>query len=110
MNRTLERAVFGAIGAIAPDILILYSKRFTMSALTFVQWQYWMATLLYLGLAAIVASIYPYKGRGTRWKAMAVGFSLPIVLASLATALRGNLVSPRGTSLSGTLLDMMSLF
>jgi len=105
------RAGLGAVGAIAPDILILYSKRFSMPAFEFLSWQYIVATILYVGLGAVVATIVPLEGRGSEWKAFGVGFSLPLVLASVASAVRAGVVTPRGEdALSGSLLDLMSLF
>src|SRR5687768_3143672 len=60
-----KRALFGAIGAIAPEVLLFYSKRSTMPGVTFSIAQYVAATVLYLGLAAMVAAIFPYRGRTT---------------------------------------------
>jgi len=105
-----DKAVFGALGAVTPDILLMYSKRFTMQSLEFLHWHYWVATILYLCLASIVATIFPYKNKATKWNALAVGFALPIVLGTMASVVKTNLVSPRGSQITGTLLDMVSLF
>ncbi|MEM7479597.1 MAG: hypothetical protein AAF481_00365 [Acidobacteriota bacterium] len=106
----MSAALYGAFGAIAPDILLLYSKRWTMPSFEFHLGQYVLATLVYLGLASVVAYIFPYRGARTPWKAFAVGFSLPVILAGLLSVQRGVVLTPRGTSLGGRLLDLMSLF
>jgi hypothetical protein len=104
-------AACGAIGAIAPDVIILYSKRFSMSAFEFVTWQYVVATAVYVALGAFVAAIFPLKGRDTAWKAFGIGFCLPIVLGAVLATQRGTVIAPRGViTIPGTLLDLMSLF
>ncbi len=105
-----QLALYGAIGAIAPDILILYSKRWTMSGLAFSWFQYGIATLLYVVLAAIVATIFPYKGKPSRWKAFVVGICLPVFISGIAYFGRAQLVSPRSGQIVGTLWDLLSLF
>jgi len=54
-------AILGAVGAIAPDIVLFYSKRWSMPSLTFDPYMYLAATILYVSLAAVVAGIYPYR-------------------------------------------------
>lgn len=102
-------AAYGAIGAIAPDILILYSKRWSMPSLSFSILQYSLATLLYVTLAALVAAIFPYGRAPKPWKAFAVGVALPVVVSSLAAAARDPVISPRGETLPGTLIDILSI-
>jgi len=108
-------AFYAMVGAVAPDILILYSKRWTMPQVTFSIPQYLFASILYLALAAIVSLIFPYKTvfRNTAnlpWKAFSVGFSLPVVLSTIAALSRSQLITPRGGSIAGTLHDLVSLF
>ena len=101
--------LFGALGAIAPDIVLLYSKRWTMPSLTFDVWMYAGATALYLGLAAVVASIYPYGRNPSPWKAFALGVGLPVLISSLASLQHGTVISPRGEIIPGTFWDLLSL-
>jgi hypothetical protein len=107
-KRTL--AFYGALGAVAPDIMILYSKRWTMPSLTFEPSQYAIATALYIFLAAIVATIYPYRNRASTWKAFVVGVGLPTIMSG-AMSLQGLIaLSPRGQSIPGTVWDLVTLF
>ena len=103
-------ALFGSLGAIAPDVVILYSKIHTTPSLTFVTWQYIAVTSLYLGLAAFVAIIYPYGKRPTEAKAFGVGVALPTAISLITSFLHGRNIAPRGGTISGSILDLMSLF
>ena len=98
-----------AIGSLAPDILLFYSKRFSMPHLTFSVAQYASASILYMTLAAFVAVILPYKGGATRWKAFAVGVALPLVISTAASFVNETPVSPRGLALPGSLLDLLAI-
>jgi hypothetical protein len=110
LKRKLHLGAFAAVGAIAPDILILYSKRWTMPSLTFDPWMYVFASALYMVLAATVAMIYPF-GRGVSpWRAFAVGVTLPLLVSGLASLQRGVVIAPRGDTIEGTLWDLLSLF
>lgn len=107
----LHLAGFGALGALAPDALVLYTKRFTMPSLEFSWSQYLFATALYVVLAAIVAAIFPYPGRKSSWKGFCTGFGLPVVLSGILALQRDPILVPKGgATLAGTLLDLMSLF
>jgi hypothetical protein len=113
-NKWLQ-ALYAMIGAIAPDILILYSKRWTMPQVTFSIPQYTFASILYLGLAGIVSLIFPYKTvfkseANLPWKSFSIGFSLPLILSTIAALSRSQLIVPRGGSMSGTLHDLLALF
>jgi hypothetical protein len=109
--KKLEYAIFGGIGAISPDILLLYSKRFTMPSLEFSSIQFIVATLLYVGLAAVVSMIFPYRGQSSPWKAFSVGFCLPVILSGLLSIQRDPLLTPKGgAKIPGTLTDIMSLY
>mgnify|MGYP007037739245 CR=1 FL=1 len=107
-----QKTLFGGMGAIAPDILILYSKRWTMPSFTFDVSQYLIATIAYVCLAAVVASIYPYGKKPTPWKAFAVGAGLPVIISGLMAMRKGEVLEPRGggQALAGDLFDLMSLF
>lgn len=105
-----SRALYAAVGAISPDVLILYSKRWSMPALTFDVRQYAAATICYIGVAAVVATIYPFGGKPSKWKAFLLGVGLPLVVSGAATLSRGQVISPRGLPIKGTLLDLLSLF
>lgn len=81
-----------------------------MPSLTFDLWMYVVATILYIGLAAVVAMIYPFRKTDPTWKAFILGVTLPIVLSGLASVQHGVIIAPRGSSIEGSLLDMISLF
>jgi hypothetical protein len=106
----LKMGFYGALGAVAPDVLVLYSKRFTMSSLTFSLPQYCIATALYVALASCVAAVYPYGRKRGPMAAIGVGFALPIVLSAAASFARAPVIVPRGMSMGGTLLDLLSLW
>ena len=106
----LKCALYGAAGAIAPDVLILYSKRFIEPSLAFNWLQYLLATLMYVSLAALVATIYPYGRHPTAWKAFAVGVGLPLLISGLATLGKPQVLVPRGEVLPGSFVDLIALF
>jgi len=108
-------AVYAMIGAATPDIVILYSKRWTMPQVTFNITQYILASSLYLILAGIVSLIFPYQSvfknkSNLPWKSFSIGFSLPIVLSTMAALTRSDLVATRGGNIPGTLHDLVALF
>lgn len=104
------RAVFGVCGAIAPEILLFYSKRFTAPGITFSLVQYVLATILYLSLSALVAAIFPYRGRPTPWKAFVVGVALPVIISAAAALKSGYNVAPRGGTVEGDFLQLIALW
>ncbi len=108
--RAWELAFYGAFGAVAPDIVLLYTKRWSMPSLTFSLTQYVTVTGLYLLLAAIVATAFPYGKQPTRWKAFVLGVCLPVVISGLASLHKGIVVAPRGSQLAGSLWDLLALF
>ncbi|MBS0353066.1 MAG: hypothetical protein JSR83_04075 [Proteobacteria bacterium] len=101
---------FGMAGALAPDIALLYSKRFTMPGLHFEWQQYLLATTLYVILGGIVAMIFPHRGGATPWKAFSVGVALPVVLSALASTQRPEIISPRGSTIPAAFIDVISMF
>lgn len=109
-SRRLTCVLLGAVGSIAPDIVLFYSKRFTMPDLQFSPMQYVLATVLYMVLAGVVAAIYPYRGRPSPWKAFGIGVALPLIVSALASTQRPGIISPRGFSVPGELIDLISLF
>ncbi len=117
MVQWLRLALFGAFGAILPEIVLLYSKRWTMPHLEFSEWQYALITALYMGSSAVVAAIFPYRGTPTPWKAVTVGIGLPTII-SAATGAVNRALNPvinggtRGVDepVSGTFIDLLSLF
>jgi len=113
MNVVTERsllALFGAVGAIAPDIVLVYSKRWTQPQLDFSLGQYFAATAIYMALAAAVAIIFPYKGKKEPWKAFAVGVALTPLIAALLAVHPDQHITTRGAeALQGTLRQLMAL-
>ena len=102
-------AFLGGLGAVAPDIILLYSKRWTMPALTFDPYLYVAATVLYVALAAVVAAIYPYRREPHAWKAFGLGVALPVVISALATVSRSQILVAKG-SVPGSLHDLLAWF
>jgi hypothetical protein len=107
---TKNAAIFGALGALAPDIILFYSKRWTMPSLTFNPYMYLAATILYMGLAALVAGIYPYRREPYAWKAFSLGVALPVVISALASINRAQIVLPRGVTVPGSFHDLLAWF
>src|SRR5271167_3800778 len=91
MSERLTCALLASIGALAPDIVLLYSKRWTMPSLSFDLSMYAAATLLYMGLAAVVGAIYPYRRKPYPWKAFTLGVALPIVVSAAASINRAQI-------------------
>jgi peptidoglycan/LPS O-acetylase OafA/YrhL len=114
MNETFKQRLillaFGAMGSVAPDIILFYSKRVTMPDTYFSVAQYSIATALYMALAGVVATIFPYRGRATSWKAFVVGVSLPLIVSAVVSTQRPAMVSPRGFPVPGELIDLLSMF
>jgi hypothetical protein len=108
------RAAHGAAGAVAPDILLLWSKRFTMPSLIFSFRLYGLATILYMLLAAVVATItVPTNRRNAAVRSFGVGVALPFIVAGLAAAARAaadQSRSPIVHPVYGHWLDVLSLF
>src|SRR5262245_45426568 len=105
-------ALYGAIGAVAPDALILYSKRWTAEGLHFEWHQYVLATAIYVLVAGLVASIFPYGKEKSEWKAFAVGVCLPVLISGLLSTAKAdaNTLSPRGlVEIPGRLSELMAL-
>ena len=107
---TWKLAAAGAMGSLAPEIVLLYSKRWTMSGVRFEITQYLLVTLLYAALAGFVTMIYPYRGTTARWKAFQTGMALPIVVGMAASLVRDPRVTERGLDQIGSLTDLISLF
>src|SRR5262249_46750365 len=103
-------AIFGGIGAIAPDIILFYSKRWTMPYLTFDPYMYVAATILYIGLGALVAAIYPYRHGARAWKAFSLGVALPVVISALASVNRAQVLLPKGSGVPGSFHDFLAWF
>jgi len=115
---------YGAFGALVPDVLLLYSKRFTAPLLAFESWQVLLVTLIYAITAGLVAQIFPYPGEKTPWKSLAVGITLPVIIAGVIGA--GDRLSQAGTTrlstrgptpaahgdapkIQGSVIDLMAL-
>jgi hypothetical protein len=104
-------ALSSALGAVAPDVLILYSKRWTMPDKHFDPWMYLAAMAMYVLLAAGVGTIFPYGKRVRPWQAFGVGVTLPILIAGLLSVQKGADITPRGGhSVSASFVDLISLF
>lgn len=102
-------AILGGLGAIAPDIILLYSKRWTMPSLTFDPYLYAAATILYIGLGGLVAAIYPYRRPPHAWKAFSLGVALPTVISALASISRAQVLVAKGY-VPGSFRDLLAWF
>jgi hypothetical protein len=118
MSQKIRQVLYAVAGAVAPDILLFYSKRFTMPSLSFSLGMFAAATLLYVLLAAVVALIFPFafippRNGKKEWKSFVVGVSLPVIVGVYATLSRPPLLTNRGDSgtgetIHGTLLDLLA--
>src|SRR5258706_13387649 len=77
-----DRALCGAVGAVAPDTLLLFSKRFTMPDAHFSPSTYLLAMSLYVAMSAGFAVIFTSERR----MAVAMGVGLPTFFSGLVTA------------------------
>jgi hypothetical protein len=115
----------GAMGAIVPDVLMIYSKRATAPLLYFEDVQVVVATLIYAATAGIVALIFPYPGGQTGWKSLSVGLTLPVIIGSVISAsdrlgsagadrltTRGPTTTMQGErpKIRGTLVDLLAIY
>lgn len=106
----LKAAACSALGSIAPDVLILYSKRWAAEPMVFPHWQYFVASLMYLAVAGLIGAIFPYSPRPTPWKGFGVGVGTPVILSALASAAKPISLAPRGMELPPSFWDLISLW
>ncbi|WP_141699162.1 hypothetical protein [Candidatus Thiosymbion oneisti] len=121
----MTRFFFGVFGALLPDILLFWSKRFTSPLLTFELWQYLTVSTLYAASAGIIALVYPYRRKPPRpWDAIVIGISFPFIISGITAAadrlsksgasglqLRGPEVDDTGVfAIPGTIIDLMAAF
>lgn len=114
MHETIKSRVIAAttaaVGALAPDVLIIYSKRWGTDALALPSWQFAAATLAYLAVAAVIGGIFPYKPRPSAWQGFAVGVGTPVILSALAAAAKPVSLAPRGLDIAPTWWDLLALW
>jgi uncharacterized membrane protein len=109
-NKRVLASICAACGALAPDVLILYSKRWTAEGLVFEPTQYLVATILFVLLAWLVGLVYPYRPYATPWKGFVVGVCTPVVIGAIITSAKPASIAVRGQMLQGTLIDLISLW
>lgn len=100
---------YGCVGAIAPDIVQLYAKRWTAPSLDFSLAQYLFATLIYVLLAGVLGMLFAK----TRPTALTVGIGTPLIIGALLSTVKGMTVAPArgaGDIEAGTLLDLLTLW
>jgi hypothetical protein len=112
----IQLALFGAFGGVLPEIVNLYQKRDAPIDLSYLTTEHYIVlTAIYLGSAAIVAAIFPYRGSARAWRAMLVGIALPTLIGTGASVGRA-VLPPASFAVSGgeaaapTLLDLLALF
>lgn len=89
--------LFGFVGSFAPSIVKMFNQ---LANIAFVfRWEWMVVILLYGLLGALVAVIYPYRGKPTAWRALLLGCSFPALIGAAAAV-----ASPSGpgTSLGGS--------
>lgn len=99
----LHLGLFGFAGSFAPSIIKMFNQ---LSNIAFVfRWEWIAVVLLYGLLGALVAVIYPYRGRPSAWRALLLGCSFPAIIGAAAA-----FASPGGpgSSLGGTGVDQWS--
>jgi hypothetical protein len=112
----LQLALCGGFGGLLPEIVNLYQKRDAPVDLSYLTTGHYIAlTAIYLGSAAIVAAIFPYRGHPGAWRAMLVGVALPTLIGTGAGV--GKVLQPevpfavRGADAANvSLLDLLALF
>jgi len=103
-------AAMAMAGALAPDVLIIYSKRWGPDALALPGWQFAAATLAYLVVAGVIGGIFPYKPRPSPWRGFAVGVGTPVILSALAAVAKPVSLAPRGVEIAPTWWDLLALW
>jgi len=106
----LIAAMAAAAGALAPDVLIVYSKRWGTDALALPGWQFFAATLLYLVVAGLIGAVFPYRPRPSAWKGFAVGVGTPVILSALASTAKPLTLAPRGLEIPPSFWDLIALW
>ncbi len=82
-------ALFGAFGGVLPEIVNLYQKRDAPVDLSYLTTEHYiLLTAIYLGSAALVAAVFPYRGQATAWRAMLIGIALPTLIGTGASVSR----------------------
>lgn len=100
---------YGAIGAVAPDIVLMYSKRFTAADLVFDATHYIGATLAYLILAGVLATIVPKKR--TTATAFSVGVLVPAIVALIGAVSLPRAYATRGSdNWISTFVELFRMF
>src|SRR5262245_2663316 len=108
----LQTGIFGIIGSFAPSIIKMFNDLPNLAFL--LSWQWAVVVTLYGRLGGLVATIYPYRGPVTAWKALLIGCSFPSLIGAAAALARA---AGPGSSLGGptapagwTVLDFLALF
>lgn len=116
LSERIRLGLFGAFGGILPEVVALYQSRLDSGGFErYTTAHYLLLTIIYLGSAALVATIYPYKHR-TSWRAMIVGITLPTMVGLGAGAAKAALpeqivFDSRGNaSPVGDMLSLIALF
>lgn len=97
---------YGCVGAIAPDIVQLYAKRWTMPMTHFSIEQYLIVSAFYVALGGILGMLFAYQEKPQA--AVAVGIATPVVIGILGSAVKGAMTPVRGESEIGTIFDLIS--
>ncbi len=77
---TITIFVLGSLGALAPEILRLYSLRTTPRRFRW-SWFYLVISLIFAALGGVVALVLPAT---TPWGALYAGLSTPVVISAAA--------------------------
>lgn len=91
----IEVFAFGAVGALAPEILRLYRLRNRPDRFKW-SWFYLLVSLLFAGLGGVVATVLPAT---TAWSALYAGLSTPILITK-GTERLAECLSPKVKSIT----------
>ncbi|WP_139176067.1 MULTISPECIES: hypothetical protein [unclassified Janthinobacterium] len=95
---------YGCVGAAAPDIIQLYSKRWTMPGVHFNLTQYLIVSAVYIALGGVLGLVLSRRNAPA---ALAIGVGTPVVVGLLANFAKSTTGVMRGEpSNIGSLSDL----
>lgn len=110
-----ERVPFGAfglVGSFVPSIIKMFND---LPNIAFVlRWEWAVVIALYGFVGALIAIIYPYRGRPTAWRALLIGCTFPALVGVASAIGRARDAGPGlGTNdpnVQWTFLDYLAIY